>query len=77
MTDFDWHREMTEGVAEAPASYPDHLVWIITDEGREAYRLLQVNAGFEPHTENSFGVPIQGGAPADGKPFELRARQPH
>ena len=77
MTDFDWHDEFTEAVAGAQASDIELLIWIMTDESREEYRQWLVRNGFKPEVDEVFGIEVQRGVPAGGKPFQLRLRRPH
>lgn len=72
---FDYHRAMTDAVAEAPSVSPDRLVWVMSETHRAKYRhFLEHEMGVEPDDSESFGIPIETGEPSNGEPFELRVR---
>ena len=72
---FDYHREMTEAVSQAPSSDPNDLVWIMNDYHRARYRhFLEFEMGVEVDDSESFGIPIETGKPSDGRPFQLIER---
>ncbi len=73
---FDYHREMTEAVSQAPSSDPDDLVWIMNEHHRVKYRhFLEFEMGVEADDLESFGIPIETGEPSNGGPFELVKRR--
>lgn len=72
---FDYHRAMTDAVAEAPNVPRERLVWIMNETHRARYRqFLESEMGVEPDDSESFGIPVETGEPSNGKPFELLVR---
>lgn len=72
---FDYHRAMTDVVADAPYDQRERLVWIMNETHRAAYRhFLEHEMGVEPDDSESFGIPIETGEPSNGEPFELLLR---
>lgn len=72
---FDYHREMTDAVAEAPNVPPERLVWIMNETHRARYRhFLEHEMGVVADDSESFGIPIETGEPSNGQPFELIVR---
>lgn len=72
---FDYHRAMTDAVAEAPNVPPERLVWIMNETNRAKYRhFLKHEMGVVDDGSESFGIPIETGEPSNGKPFELTVR---
>lgn len=72
---FDYHRAMTDAVAEAPNVPPERLVWIMNETHRAKYRhFLKHEMGVVDDGSESFGIPIETGEPSNGKPFELTVR---
>jgi hypothetical protein len=75
---FDYHRAMTDAVAQAPNVAQERLVWIMNDAHRAKYRhFLEHVMGGEPDDSESFGIPIETGEPSNGEPFELVVRPTH
>lgn len=73
---FDWHREMTDAVADAPFPAPKGLVWIMSEKSQAEYRhFLENEMGVDDDGTESFGIPIVTGEPSNGLPFELVIRQ--
>jgi hypothetical protein len=72
---FDYHRAMTDAVAQAPSVPQERLVWIMNDLHRARYRhFLEHEMGVDPDDSESFGIPIESGEPSNGEPFELVVR---
>lgn len=72
---FDYHRAMTDEVAEAPSVPAERLVWIMNETHRARYRhFLEHEMGVDPDDSESFGIPIETGEPSNGQPFELTLR---
>ena len=72
---FDYHRAMTDAVAEAPANSPENLVWIMNEMQRARYLyFLEHEMGVDPDDSESFGILIETGEPSNGQPFELIVR---
>ena len=72
---FDYHRAMTDAVAEAPSVGRERLVWVMNEVHRANYRhFLEHEMGVEPDDSESFGIPIETGEPSNGEPFELVVR---
>jgi hypothetical protein len=72
---FDYHRAMTDAVAEAPYDLRERLVWIMNEKHRAAYRhFLKHEMGVVDDGSESFGIPIETGEPSNGEPFELVLR---
>lgn len=75
--DFDYHRVLTDAVADAPSSDPDRLVWIMTPEFRLGLMQFNQGMGVEVDASEYFGIPIMVGEPSGDEPFELKLRGPH
>jgi hypothetical protein len=72
---FDWHREMTDAVVEAPYESRDRLVWIMSAKSHSEYcHFLEHEMGVEDDGSEAFDIPIEIGEPSNGEPFELVLR---
>lgn len=75
--DFDYHRALTDAVADAPFGDRERLVWIMTPEFRFALMRFNQSMGVEVDGDDYFGIPIMVGQPAGDEQFELKLRDPH
>lgn len=75
--DFDYHRVLTDAVADAPFGDRDRLVWIMTPEFRFALMRFNQSMGVEVDGDDYFGIPIMVGQPSGDEQFELKLRNPH
>lgn len=68
---FDYHREMTDAVADVQGP-TEEWVWVMNEEHRRRYRyFLEHTMGVFPDDSESFGIGIMTGEPSNGQPFEL------
>lgn len=78
MTDgSDYHRALTDAVADAPSAERDRLIWVMTPEFRFGLMHFSESMGVETDGSEYFGIPIIVGEPAGDELFELKVRDPH